>query len=331
MKLKDFFLKPEFIVGLDIGTEVVKVIQIDKIEKKVCNFGIQEVLDGNVKEAILRATREADLKTKRVNISVSGPQVVIRFISFPKLEEREFKNSLRFEAEKHIPFPIEDMFLDGVILKDIEPDRTLVLIAAAKKEFIYSKCTLLKDCGLEPSLIDIDSLSLCNLFNSTLEAKEKIVSILNIGSTFSNLVILEDKTPLFSRDISIGSKLFTDKIAERLSVNFSEAQKIKHSLGESKSKEITETLQAEISNLVSEIRTSFDYYESRSGLSVEKIYITGGGSLLEGLNQILKEQLGIELGEWSLLKSLKVDKSLDLERLDRIGKQFYVALGLALR
>lgn len=317
-------------VGLDIGSLTVKCIQIEKKKRKILGFGVQEILNGNVKEAVLRVAKEVNLKTKRVNISVCGPQVTTRFIPFPKLEPKEFKNSLRFEAEKYIPFGIEDVFLDGVILKEIEPDKVLALVVAAKKEFVHSKCNLVKDCGLEPDIVDIDSLCLCNLFNLTCESKDRVVGILNISTAYSNLVIIEDEIPIFSRDISIGSKLFIDRLIEYFSIDFPTAQRL---LSEPKDKlnQIAEVLLGEISNLTSEVRASFDYYESRSGLSVERIYLCGGGSIFEGITSSLKDLLGIEIGSWDPLKSFSIDRSLDSERLNNLSKQSYVALGLALR
>ncbi len=316
-------------VGLDIGSSVVKCIQIEK-KRKILGFGIQEILNGNVKEAVLRVAKEVNLKTKRVNISVCGPQVITRFISFPKLEPKEFKNSLRFEAEKHIPFGIEGVFLDGIILKEMESDKVLTLVVAAKKEFVHSKCNLVKDCGLEPDIVDIDSLCLCNLFNLTCESKERVTSILNIGATYSNLAILEDKIPVFSRDVLIGSKLFINRLTEYFSIDFSTAQRL---LSEPKDKpdQIAEVFLEEMANLTSEVRASFDYYESRSGLSVEKIYLCGGGSIFEGITRSLKDLLEIEIGSWDPLRSFLIDRSLDSQRLNNLSKQFYVALGLTLR
>lgn len=316
-------------VGLDIGSSVVKCIQIEK-KRKILGFGIQEILNGNVKEAVLRVAKEVNLKTKRVNISLCGPQTITRFIPFPKLEPKEFKNSLRFEAEKHIPFGTEGVFLDGIILKEIEPDKVLALVVGAKKEFVHSKCDLIKDCGLEPDIVDIDSLCLCNLFNLTCESKDRVAGILNIGTVYSNLVIIEDKTPVFSRDILIGSKLFIDRLTEYFSIDFPTAQRLL-SEPKDKSDQIAEVFREEMSNLISEVRASFDYYESRSGLSVEKMYLGGGGSIFEGVTGSLKDLLGIEIGSWDPLKSFLIDRSLDSQRLNNLSKQFYVALGLTLR
>jgi len=130
-----------------------------------------------------------------VNLSICGPNVAVRYVAITKMSEDEFRRSLRYEAASHLPFRLDELNLDGAILKHLPDNKMLVMFAAGKKDFIAQRLRLFKDAHIKVNLVDIDSLALINAFNHIHAQKESeptsgAVVLLNIGASVTNINIL---------------------------------------------------------------------------------------------------------------------------------------------
>ncbi|MDO8662309.1 MAG: type IV pilus assembly protein PilM [Candidatus Omnitrophota bacterium] len=336
-KLKDNFSGERLSVGLDIGNSTVKIVKLKFIKDEVtlCGFDIESsTLELNEVLKKIKQAHGAEL----VNISVSGAQTVIRYANFPKMNASELRQALKFEAQKHIPFSVSEVNLDGYILEDDLPDnKMLVLIAAVKKELVSSRLKLLESVNLAANSVDMDSIALVNAFNfnnpSVSNGEHKAAALLNIGATVSNLDILEAGMPRLSRDMHIAGNTFTHKIMDVFGIDFNNADKLKfdpESDPEKKNK-INAAVESVLSNLATEIRTSFDYYESQNASSVAKIFLSGGASKFNGLKDMLSRLLGLEVENWDPLKQLQINQAIGAEKIKAASGQLAVAVGLALR
>jgi type IV pilus assembly protein PilM len=336
LKSKPKLAKDRVTFGLDIGTQSVKLVRLKSSQGAVelCDFGLEPVeldLAGLLKRMVKLEGAE------KINISVSGPATITRLASFPAMNSNELKLSLKFEAQKHIPFPIQDLSLDSAILKDGLPDnKMLVLLSAVKKDFLSQRLKIMEDAGLRAAVVDIDSLALANAFNFNYgQDKEKIgdkaVALLNVGAATSNLDILEEGILRLSRDISIAGNNFTQKAADMLGLDFKAAEELKRNPVREEAQKAAAAVEAVLSTLASEIRTSFDYYESQGSSSVAKIFLSGGGSQFAGLKELLTNLLGMEVQLWDPLRQIKSAGAIDPRKLADIASQLAVAVGLALR
>lgn len=330
--------KQEEAVGLDIGSSSIKAIALEIGEKEASlkNFNITEITGGiDLESSVKSALDSLGVKDESINISLSGQSVVIRYVWLPLMSERELVSSLKFEAAKLIPFSIEEVNIDSYILKqDVSNNKMLVLIVAAKKDAVSEHIKLLHDLGFKIGIVDVDSLALINAFNFNYHSEEekdlpKVFALLNIGASVSNLNILEGGVPVFSRDIYIAGNNFSKKIADSFGIDFTEVEKLKINLDKEKLGKIISSVESVVSNLVSEVRISFDYYESQTASSVEKIFLSGGGSLFYNLKDNLNHLLGIDIDYWDPTK--RVTFLGDTHKIKSSTTQFAVALGLAMR
>lgn len=305
-KFKGNFIKDVFSVGMDIGEDSVKLVKlkVTKDAAQLCGFDLAPV--GSDLAGALKKLKESKASQRVVNISVAGHSTVIRYVEFPRMSREELNKALRFEAQKHIPFAISEVVLDGYILKrDAANNNMLVLIAAVKKVSLSQRLKIIEDAGFLPAIVDLDSVAVINAFCFNYAQDEslkgKSVALLNIGASVSNLNILEDYSARLSRDIYSDSKALTQK------------------------------LEAALTSLSAEIRTSFDYYESQSVSSVTKIFLSGGASKTEGLKEMLENLLSIEVQYWDPLARVSLSSEVDAGKAKELSGQFAVALGLALR
>lgn len=322
-------------IGLDIGTSTVKFVKLrflkDAVE--VASFA-SEPVQMDLTPVLKKITQGSDVK--KINLSVSGPATVLRYVPFPKMNNEELKKALKFEAQKYIPFPIAEVSLDSGILKEDLPDnKMLVLLAAVRRDFVNLRIKSCEAAGLKVGIVDIDSIALINAFNfnNILEdkQKDKAVALLNIGAQETNLSILEGGLPRLSRDIHIADNNFTQKIAEAMGVDFKIAESLKADPEKEKDPKINAAVESVLSNLAKELRISCDYYESQSASSVGKVFLSGGGSLCAKLKDMLTNFMGVEVEHWDPFKKINIAEGLDSAQLKSISAQFAVAVGLALR
>jgi type IV pilus assembly protein PilM len=322
-------------VGLNIGGSTLKLVKLAFLQDRVELGGFcieQAQLD--IEEMLRKTVHAYDVSS--VNVSVTGQQVMIRYIDLPRMTLSELKQALKFEAQKYIPFPVAEVSLDaGILREDLPENKMRVLLAAVKKDFLNQKLKPLTDAGLFVNIVDVDSLALVNAFTYNYGGedgiKNKTVALLNIGSATSNLNILENQQPSLSRDISIAGNNFTQRIADVFSLDFKSAEELKTSTDGQKRDKITASLEPVVSKLAKEVRTSCDYFESRSVTSVEKIFTSGGGSMFPGLPEMLGAELGIEVASWDPLRRITIGEGLDPAKVKAASSHLAVAVGLALR
>ena len=293
-------------IGLDLGSSSLKIVVL---EPKENNYVLKQarVTELSSKSVDINSLiKDLDV-SPGVNLGICGPSIAVRYVIVTKMNDDEFKRSLRYEAASHLPFRLEELYLDGAILKQLPENKMLVMFAAAKKEFVDLKLRLFQESNIKLNLLDIDSLALINAFNYV-QAGNDIFSggaivLLNIGASITSINILEDGIPHFSRDIDIGGK----------------------DISKGTSRDVV------VANLVSEIRKSLDYYEAGSAAIINKIFLSGGASLISNLANDLGNFLGIPIQHWDPLSNFEFESGLDEASIRKSSVLFGVAVGLALR
>ncbi|RKY38378.1 MAG: hypothetical protein DRP75_04590, partial [Candidatus Omnitrophota bacterium] len=199
-KIKKFFLPPSSpFLALDIGSEYIKMLEARKERGEWCitNWGIKK-RKADPKEAIKELLQNTDVK--RVNLSLAGEEIIIRYIELPVMSKEDLEKSFQFEADKYLPFKIEEVFFDYQVLSS-DNTKMKVLLCAGKKEFIEERIGLAEQIGLEVCLLDIDSLCLSNAFLFNYPEEKGSLCLMNIGARRANLNIVDKGTSCLARDI----------------------------------------------------------------------------------------------------------------------------------
>ena len=336
---KKFQTKLKNRVGLDIGSSSVKMVEVASsgeslslvcLGMKKASTAVREPLI----EAIKSLSSEIKVTAKEAAISVSGPSVIVRFVSMPKMKDDELKGAIRFEAEKYIPFPINDCIVDHQILRTNDKEGKLeILLVAAKKDFVMNKVSIAEESGFSVSAVDVDTFAVANAFTKSIPQASagKTAALLNIGSNFTNMGILRDGALCFARDIAIGGDAYNQAIAKALAVDIKTVEDVKLSPKE-RLQDIITCTKGVTSNLLDETRLSLSYYENQSGRGVDEICISGGSSVMPGLEALFQEAFESKPDLWDPLNSLnKSSGSFDTALVEKMRSSFAVAVGLALR
>ncbi len=341
------FGKKKSLVGLDIGSTEVKAIEVTEVgdQLKITGFGAATIESKDaVQDTISSVLRNAGIRTKRVATAVSGRAVIVRYLSMVKMPEEDLSSALRYEADKYIPFQVDEVVLDSAILPDFDDSATdgegnemRVLLVAVKQNLIEEHLDLLSGLSLVPMFIDVDTFALgnafvLNLLNSPrVEDEEKVIALVDVGAMKTNINILKNNTSYFSREIYLAGNDFTEAIARRLGVDAEEANQLKKS-HEGKEEMIEESILPIIDDLGNEIHLSFDYYENQYDREIDEIYLSGGSSMLPGLRGTLERVFDRRLYSWDPTENLEAkEDKVDVEQMKERSAQLSISMGLASR
>ncbi|MFH1622708.1 MAG: type IV pilus assembly protein PilM [Candidatus Omnitrophota bacterium] len=331
-------LKPSFLssrnssISLDMGSMYVKAISLEENnqEWEITGFSCIKV-DSNLKDTVKKAILKLPVKQKELAMSLSGHNLVLRYVTMPIMSQEEVVKSMTFELEKYIPFNKEEINFDfNILTKNKTTGKMSVLIAAAKKDLINKKIGLCSELGYRPKFIDVCPLAIANFFEYSRIPKEKeVCTIVNLGASISSVDVFEEGQLVLSRDIYVGGNDFTKKIAGTINKEFNAAEEIKlNSLTE----DLMQSLEPIYSNLIKELKVSFDFYETQSNRAIDKILITGGTAYLKGMQDSLKQSLGQDVEMISFDKDkFKLNSSLNVQEFEKDFNLYTTALGVAIR
>ena len=326
-------------VGLDIGLSSVKMVQLVQSPESIelLQWAIEPIEGADIQTPVKKIINNLGSAAKSPITSVFGKGTLIRYIDMPRMPLEDLKKSLSIEADKYFPFPPDQLYLDCFILDAKSTEKQMsVLVAAAKKELIDERIKLLTDLGLQADYISINSIALANAFNvlqehgKDLEKKEiQGKALLDMGNEESHLMIMVDNSPRFDRDIYIGGRHFTQAISHAFGTNSKEAEHIKCDPRD-RANDIFNACESTLNNLVSDMRLSFDYFITEKNVPITTLYLTGGASLMEGMEKFFSRNLDITVERWKPTSCLKLAPGIDKNELTRQVGNLGVAIGLAL-
>jgi type IV pilus assembly protein PilM len=346
-----FLGKKRDVVGLDIGSSSIKLVELNRGKGgfKLQNLGLsplppEAIVDGALMDSvtIIDAIRSlvSETKTKRKDVvtSVSGHSVIVKKITLPFMTEAELEESIQWEAERYIPFDINDVNIDFHMLGSSSENADLmdVVLVAAKKDIINDYQSVIVEAGLNPLIIDTDSFALENMLEINYDIdRDETVAVANVGASITNINIVRNNTSGFTRDIFKGGNQVTEEIQRQLHIDYEEAERIKvGSKGEgSPQPAVQNVLKTASEALAIEIGNSLDFFQSTSTYEkVSKLYLSGGGSKIKDFDIILQQQIGLPVEVANPFKRVEYSgKNFDMDYLREIGPIMAVAVGLASR
>ncbi len=341
------FSRAKTTVALDIGSGLIKLVAVthgagEPVLTKVAYTSVVddaivegEIMDpGIVADAIRGLMASAGIKTKSVVIAVGGRDVIIKKISMDRLSEADARGVIRWEAEQHVPFDMENVELDFQIL-DPEGDglQMTVLLVAAKRDLVENKIALLNEVGLQAGIIDVDAFALHNAFEVNYpDAMSGVVGLVNIGHEMTNINILEEGIPVLTRDLPVGTRRFREDMQRERGLSAEEADQLLQ--GFEPSEVLAPFLETRGEELAVGIERAAAFLQSasRSASGISRIYTTGGGGRIPGLNRVLADRLRLPVELANNLKKLRVAEGVfDTMNVDEVAPLLMLPIGLALR
>lgn len=346
-----FFSKSKTIVGLDIGSSAIKLVELK--EKKQGSYQLvkigleplspEAIVDGSIMDSsmvvdtIQRLNSSLNVKNSNYGTSLSGHSVIIKKISLPAMSAEELGESIQWEAEQYIPFDINDVNLDYVPLTTPGSGENIdVILVAVKKEKINDYTSVIAQAGKNPQLVDVDAFAVQNAWEANYPVDEgRVMALVNIGASVTNVNIISGTSSLFWRDITFGGNQYTDAIQRELSLSFAEAEGLKRGqpAGDHTIQQVIPILNSVSEDFASELRKTLDFFTATSGAErVDAIMLAGGGASVLNLETILRDKFGIEVEVMNPFRNISFNEGeFNPEWISDIAPSMAVAVGLAIR
>ncbi|MDH3746390.1 MAG: pilus assembly protein PilM, partial [Acidobacteriota bacterium] len=270
--------------------------------------------------------------------SVSGHSVIIKKIEVPAMPEDELAESIQWEAEQYIPFDINDVRLDYLVLSTPEPGRESmeVLLVAVKRDKVNDYVSVISQAGKNPAIVDVDAFAVQNAYELNYDIDpQQVVALVNMGAGVTTINILSRGQSVFWRDMSIGGNQFTEALQREYSLSFEQAERLKR--GEQvpgcSPSEARAILEAVSTELAAEIQKTFDFFAATSADDrVTKLMLSGGCALTPNLREVLQDRFNVATEVMDPLRRVSYKESdFDSVWLQSVAPMLAVAVGLAAR
>ena len=349
------------VIGLDIGTSAVKLVQLSRtasgyvvtaagrVDVPNKTKADQDQIKGNTIDAIRKCAKSAGIKTKYAVCGVGGPEAAVRHFKFPLLSEAETEGAVLLEAEQVCPFNADDSFVDYQLIPNGDDNISGILVAATNK-LVAEKKQQVEKANLKNVLMDADGLALLNCFNefnitnkhlgdNRLEYEkanlDHITAILNVGNSLTNLAILGKDAVPFVRDIAYAGN---DIVARIAADNGLSAEAVEKSLFDSDNSqqaqsELGDSITRACQKLITDVSETLRFYTAQDKSRVlETVFVCGGFALAKGFVELLDNQLPVKAVLWNPFEDITCNGNRSCkEIIKESGPAMAVAAGLALR
>lgn len=247
-----------------------------------------------VTNALKRLWAENNFECRNVILGISSQQVSVRRHEMPNVSEEQRAKALPYQAREVIALPLDQALIDFIPLGTPEPtDETMVgLMIAAPKAPVVTAVQAVERAGLSVARVDLASFA---VLRSIAEEQLAVEAVVDMGAQLTTVVVHNHGVPVVVRTIARGSDELTVKLAGQSSFDLEQAEQAKRTNGLSgPNDDINRTLIEALRPLLAEIRASINLFASTNpGVLLDRIALTGGGSLLRGLPEAVSDQVGL--------------------------------------
>lgn len=349
--LREFLQIGAVALGVDVGKSAIKAVELRRTPRGVemSRFGIAPtparaveggaILDRTaVARAVAALLRRSGIRRRRAVVAVTGPNVLARVLRLPPIPEQEVKQAIRWEAERHLPIPVEEAVLDVQTVGETTEDgqrQIEVLLAAAPERLVVTHIETLAQAHLFVEAIEVGALAMTRALLGRSPTGTQV--LINLGASTTDVAIVRGGVPLFTRTIPTGGDAITEALATQLRIDTAKAEqtKLRHGLGFGESAESGATyasdVLAAVEELVTQLRRSLDFFRAQfPGASLGGAVLCGGGARMRHLDSHLATELELPVTIGTPFTDVHPAPAIEQAARD-LAPQLVVAAGLALR
>jgi len=356
----------ESVVGVDIGSSAIKVVQLKNSQGQATLETYGEIALGpfadkevgqatslpahKLAEALKILLKEADITSKTCGVAVPFASSLVKLIEVPPLDIKKLETVVPIEARKYIPVPISEVQLDYFVVPETEQklflgvkniedmeaqklETKMVLIVAMHNETLRKFTETIKLAGLTPDFYEIEVFS--NI-RSTVAHSLAPVAIIDLGAATSKLYLVELGIILASHVIPIGSQNITQALAKSTHISITKAEEIKRQaviltgVSNNDAASVSHAATLTMEQIFAEARRVLLGFQNKYNKVITKVVLTGGGATLKGVSEFARQQLELETEIAQPFSHVQSPAFLE-ETLKQAGPDFAVAVGVALR
>lgn len=342
------------LLGIDISSSAVKLLELSRHDKRIRIDSYaaeplppEAVVEKNiadidiVSDAIRRAVKNSNSKTKNAAVAVSGSAVITKIIHMPaSLSEDEIESQIAVEADQYIPYPLDEVRMDFEVLGPSEERSGMVdvLLAASRSENVDSRVEALEKAGLVAKVVDVEAYAIENAYHVIADQlpgsiDNQVVAIADVGASMTTLSVLQDGQIIYTREQGFGGRQLTEEIQQRYGLSYEEAGLAKRQGGLADNY-YSEVLEPFKQALVQQIGRALQFFFSSSSYSgVDQILLAGGTAAIPGIDGMIEQRLGTPTSIANPFASMMLAPKIQplSQRLSNDASSMLISCGLALR
>lgn len=320
------------------GGFILKGFETDTI---IADPAFEASREAQIRVALEELVAKLNVSKSKVRYAIAGQSVFTRFVKLPPLQDDNIEQIVTFEAQQHVPFPINEVVWDYEMLEG--GDEKEVVIVAIKEDALDEINDTVTESGLSTLEVDVAPMALYNAYRYAYGAPDEPTLLIDIGAKTSNLLYIEGKR-FFTRSVAIGGASVSAAIAKEYNITFPEAehQKITNglvALGGGHTETMDESLAAlamvirnALTRLPAEIARTTNYYRSQhAGNTPRKVLLAGGGANLPYTLEFFQEKLGIPVEFFNPLGQIAIGRGVNVDTVSREAHTMGELVGLGLR
>lgn len=205
-----------FSTGIDIGSYSVKIVTLagdDNGTVSVLSVTIiplakpegpeyPEEKHQRQEEALKEAVKKHGKLQGRVILNFPRSFATIRYLSLPSSNPEELRDMVYYDAERHVPIPLDEMEISFQIIEQLGDHESRVLMVAVPSEELEPYVNMCEDAGVEINAVDLDVLADIESYSRSVSPEETI-AVVNFGRSAVNMAVLKNQQLLFSRSLPV--------------------------------------------------------------------------------------------------------------------------------
>ena len=349
----DFIKKEEIgqVLGLDIGTSSVKVVQLRKEKNRLILDTYGEVALGpyaglkigqgthlgeeKLFEAIKDLFKEAKVTARDTVVAIDSSGAFVSLVHVPKVEEEQLKTMMPLEARKYIPVPLTEVQMDWwhippTVKFGADDKTTSVVLAAVNNSILSAYDSLVRKLDLRNVEYEIHGYS---LLRASPPHTHNMVMYVDIGAQITTLSVVFQGIVLDMHVITRGSQDSTMQLSRALSITLDSAEEAKRTFGykgDENNPYLKDILELSSYPLFGEVARLSLMYERKYNQTIEGIILTGGGARIPGMLTTYSKTVHIAGRLVTPFEQVIVPEFLS-EMMERVGPTYAIALGCALK
>lgn len=339
---------PTKVVGIDIGSASIKVVEIEKTDLGLTlktygelqlgpyveqELGVAVALPLEQKtEALVDVIREANVQAKSGVLAMPLASSFVTVVPITIGVNEDLAAKIPVEAKKYIPIPLTEVLLDWVEIAsrdEIEDSTKEVLLVAVQSEALAAYNELMASVKMTSQPPEIEVFSTIRALRSQ---QFNTTAIIDLGARVSKLYVVHNDMLERIHRVSAGGSTATKRLADLLGVSLSEAENIKRNYDKSNphAADTKKAMTVTFDPVLQEFKRIIDQYEARTNQAIEAVIFTGGNAAFPDMAAFAQDALARPITIANPFTQVAYPAFME-DTLKQIGPTFAPSLGAALR
>lgn len=334
--------------ALDIGTKSIRVVQLARqgddswllLHVGYASADAQMIASDseearrNLGQVIRSVVSQAGISAVNCVLGLESSKTFTTMVQLPKMSESDRAGTLKYQADKYIPMPLDDAKIDWAVLGDSPEDTSQdeVLLASVAQEYVENIVDTIDSLGFNVIAAEPSPIA---MLRAVVPANSKGgCMVIDIGERSTDVVITIDGSPRLVRTLPTGFQMMVRAITQTMNAKDEQAQQFLLKFGLEKDRlegQIYQALDSTLDNFIAELTKSIKFLQTKyPAATVQSINVVGYAATIPLFTEYIAEQLNTPVYATSPWQKVSIPDS-ERERMAAVEYEFATAVGLAQR